>query len=262
MALRSASPRVLGLLPVFLVLTLLSCGDGDPPPTPTQPPDATTFDPPPPPPSLPATPPVAFRHVDVVTMGPEGVLLDQTVLVRNAVIETIGADGTVTLPDSTTEIDGTGQFLMPGLADMHTHVSVISSFGQTPDQLSAEEQGVLLIANGVTTILNMGDYERHDLIALRNRWLAGAALGPNMLVGKFIRGPDDSGTSTEIAASADQARTLIRRAWSLDYDFIKVYSRLSAATHEAALVEADGLGLPVFGHLPLTRSLTQALGGG
>jgi len=32
--------------------------------------------------------------------------------------------------------------------------------------LVAEQQGILLVANGVTTVMNMGDYERHDLIAL------------------------------------------------------------------------------------------------
>ncbi|MEM7414340.1 MAG: amidohydrolase family protein [Gemmatimonadota bacterium] len=243
---------------------IAACGSGEPGTTPVEPPpsqpDTTvSVDPPPPWPGLDPTPLTAFVDVEVLSMEDETSIARRTVLVRDGRIERIGSVDSVAVPDSARRIPGGGAMLIPGLMDMHTHVSIITSFNQVPDPMSAEQQGVLMVGNGVTTVLNMGDYERHDLIALRNRWLRGDAIGPSMLVGKFVRGPQDAGTPTEIAANTADARRLVDRAWSLDYDFIKLYSRLGAPVHAEAAAAARARGLPVFGHLPSTRSLTDAV---
>lgn len=256
--------RRIGVVALVL-LGSMACGSEGPGGTPLEPPappdTLPAVDPPPPPPEPVPTPVTAFVDVEVLSMADDGSTPGRTVLVRDGRIVEIGAVDSVAVPDSAVVIPGGGAFLMPGLMDMHTHVSVITSFAQVPDPNSAEQQGLLMIANGVTTILNMGDYERHDLIELRNRWLRVESIGPSMLVGKFVRGPQDAGTVTEIANTPADARRLVDRAWSLDYDFIKVYSRLSAASHAEAIAAAGDRGLPVFGHLPVTRSLSEALSG-
>jgi len=85
--------------------------------------------------------PVLFEHVNVVPMDRYRILEDRSVLVADGRIVAIG--GTVAAPPGARIVDGQGGYLMPGLADMHVH--------------SANSRDMqVFLANGVTTVLNMG----------------------------------------------------------------------------------------------------------
>ena len=86
---------------------------------------------------------IAFHDVSVIPMDTERVLPHQIVLIRNSRIVEVGSVSAVRLPPGAVLIDGRGKFLMPGLADMHTHVD-------------RKEMLPLFLAAGVTTALNMG----------------------------------------------------------------------------------------------------------
>ena len=73
-------------------------------------------------------------------------------------------------------IDGRGKFLIPGLADMHTH---LFSDEEVPDSMAADEFGVML-ANGVTTIRLMIGRPGH--LTMRRDIEAGRLLGPQLWV--------------------------------------------------------------------------------
>jgi len=68
-----------------------------------------------------AEPATAFVHVAVVPMDREGVLDDWTVVVTGDRIRELGPATAVKVPEGAVVIDGRGKYLMPGLADMHTH---------------------------------------------------------------------------------------------------------------------------------------------
>src|SRR3546814_5017023 len=85
---------------------------------------------------------VVFTDVNVVPMDRERVIPRTTVIVVDGMIASIGIKAK--RPAGTKVIDGKGAWLVPGLADMHNHVT-------TRDDLA------LLLANGVTTMLNMGE---------------------------------------------------------------------------------------------------------
>lgn len=67
---------------------------------------------------------------------------NQTVLIRNNKIERIIDASDIEQPANTLLIDGNGLYLMPGLFDMHVHIS-------------GEKELPLFIYNGVTTVRNM-----------------------------------------------------------------------------------------------------------
>jgi imidazolonepropionase-like amidohydrolase len=73
------------------------------------------------------------------------------------------------LPDARV-IDGAGRFLVPGLIDMHSHVSKTrgSSLG-------------LLVAHGVTTVRDMGG-DHEELLRWRREIAAGQRLGPRLVI--------------------------------------------------------------------------------
>ena len=81
---------------------------------------------------------IAFAGVNVLPMTSETVLSNQTVIVDRGTIKSIEPAGQSPVPAGAVVVDGRGKYLMPGLADMHFH-------------LSAAEELNLCLANGVTT---------------------------------------------------------------------------------------------------------------
>jgi imidazolonepropionase-like amidohydrolase len=62
-------------------------------------------------------------------------------------------------------IDGSGKFLLPGLADLHTHL-------QTSGEL------IQYLASGVTTVLDLGSFVAARVLAFRDSTRSGAIAGP------------------------------------------------------------------------------------
>ena len=92
---------------------------------------------------------IVITHVNLVPMTAEFVLEDQTVLIEGSQIAAIGPTDEITTPEDAMIIDGTGAYLMPGLADMHMHTM------PNWDEQFPISPFVLYLANGVTTIRNL-----------------------------------------------------------------------------------------------------------
>src|SRR4051794_36384301 len=99
---------------------------------------------------------IAFVNVNVVPFDRERVLEGQTVIVREGRITQFGPTSKVKVPAGALKIDGRGKYLMPGLADMHVHLSA------QPDLASQQLQ--LFLTNGVTTVRNMIGKPEHLLL--------------------------------------------------------------------------------------------------
>src|SRR5262250_1408092 len=65
---------------------------------------------------------VAFVHANVVPMDADRVLRDQTVIVSGGKIAAVGPSSKTAIPAGARRIDAAGEYLTPGLADMHAHV--------------------------------------------------------------------------------------------------------------------------------------------
>src|SRR6266478_8236117 len=64
-----------------------------------------------------------IQHVAVVDVIAGRVQPDMTVEIRGRTIAAMSADRTVRIPRRATVIDGRGKYLIPGLWDMHVHLS-------------------------------------------------------------------------------------------------------------------------------------------
>src|SRR5260370_29512831 len=78
---------------------------------------------------------------------------DQTLLIKKGRIAAIGASDTVAIPRGAQILDARGKFLIPGLVDMHIHLTAAGE----PDG-SRQFMLPLLLANGITTVRDMGGY--------------------------------------------------------------------------------------------------------
>src|SRR5580765_2073090 len=121
--------------------------------------------------------PIVFTNVNLVPMTGDTVLPKAVVVIDGGRIVAAGKEGDVAIPSDAERIDGEGGYLLPGLIDLHVHVT-------QPDDLS------LYVANGVTTVMNLsGDAA---LLALRRS--GDGRLMPRVLTtGPQLNGVDGAG---------------------------------------------------------------------
>lgn len=70
---------------------------------------------------------VVIEHVNIVPMDSDRVIKDQTLIVSGEEILDFGPSDSIAILEDATVIDGDNGFLMPGLADMHTHLDKFST---------------------------------------------------------------------------------------------------------------------------------------
>lgn len=188
----------------------------------------------------------AFVGVTVLPMDREGTLSDRTVLVENGVITGVGPSDEVEVAEGATIIDGSGRYLMPGLAEMHAHVPP----GADPPRDEVEDILFLYLANGITTIRGMlgSDYQ----LPLSAEIEASDVLGPTFYVGA----PSINGSSAPSPAAAE---TLVRRHAEAGYHLQKIHPGVSRETWDHMVSVADAVGLTFGGHVPADVGLEHAL---
>ncbi|MFB0537456.1 MAG: amidohydrolase family protein [Anaerolineae bacterium] len=204
-----------------------------------------------------ANPLVAFVNVNVVPMDSERVLENQTVIVRDGTIETIGNGEQVQVPDEALIVDGQGKYLMPGLVDMHVHIQF-------------EDDMLLWVANGVTSVRNMWGHTGKmlqfgfpDQLALRKQIEQGTLFGPTIYTtGPSMEGSPSFHPMAEVFDTPEAARESVAWQKARGYDFIKVYDHLSPEVYQAILGAARENDMPVVGHVPLAVGLDNVLAGG
>lgn len=187
---------------------------------------------------------VAFERVSVIPMDRERVLTGQTVVVRGDRIAEIGEAGRVTVPAGATRIDGSGQFLIPTLAEMHAHVPSGAAAGD------AERVLFMYVANGVGTIRSMLGDRVH--FTLRERARRGEIVGPNM----YLSGPSFSG---QTAPTAEAAAARVVEQKKAGYDLLKIHPGVPRAAFDALAAAADRESIRFAGHVPAAVGLDRAL---
>ena len=197
---------------------------------------------------MPHKAPLAVVDVNIVPMDSERIVLHQTVIIDNGRIVKIDDSSKIIPSESMVRIAGNGRYLMPGLADMHTHTWAIADF-------------LLFLANGVTTIRNMWGSRRHLL--WRKRIDRGELLGPAIFTaGPIIDGNPPIWNTSKPVVTLQEAQEEVAEEKKLGYDFVKVYNRLSLDAYEAIVESARKHGMPVAGHVPTAVGLETALKSG
>ncbi len=187
-----------------------------------------------------------FTNVSVLTMLSDEVLENQTVVVTGNQIYALG-DTSVSIPDGATVIDGSGKFLMPGLAEMHGHTPIP---GGDPTSQFVSDMMFLYAANGVTTVRGMlGSGGQLELRAMVQR---GEVIGPTL----YLAGPSFSGNSI---SSPQQAEARVRQQVEEGWDLLKVHPGLTVEEYDAMARTARELGIRWGGHVPEEVGLHHAI---
>jgi hypothetical protein len=181
---------------------------------------------------------VAFQDINLVPMTGEKIVANQTVLVKGDRIYRIGKSSEIQIPQKAKVVEGNGAYLMPGLADMHVHLT-----GAWPlPQLD------LYLANGVTTVRDLDG--RDFMLQWQNEINAGKRSGPTI----YVSGPI-------IWGYENNAPELVSKQKS-GYDCVKLYSYFSKKDFRQALKQARTQSLYTIGHIPFAAGLDEVIAGG
>jgi imidazolonepropionase-like amidohydrolase len=218
----------------------------------------------------------AIVHGQVIDGNGGPPLADAVVLVRGDRIVAVGPGTVVSVPASARVIDARGRTVMPGLADLHVHLSG-GWDGVSSDVLGYQRYLNALLYAGVTTIFDTGNMLPF-VQQLRQEVAAGRIPGPTIhMVGPLVDGPDPAWPPLSIAVvSSAQLPKYVKQLKDARVDMIKAYVGLSdpmlralvaaaAAESLRVVVDAGGrngmanialTGIAAFAHLG-TRPLTD-----
>jgi predicted amidohydrolase len=170
---------------------------------------------------------------------------DQTVVVEGSRIAAITPSTKAQPWREARVIDSRGRFLIPGLWDMHVHLSYTkgSALG-------------LLLANGVTAIRDCGGLLR-EIDEWRVQIQDASRPGPRI----YRCGPvlNSRGEFQQFAvADAAEARGAVKGLQRAGVDFIKVHAAISRDAYSGVASECKKLALPFCGHIPRAVTAEEA----
>ncbi|MFN2329138.1 MAG: amidohydrolase family protein [Chromatocurvus sp.] len=185
----------------------------------------------------------------VVDVDSGDILEDAVILVEDQRIAAIGMRGEVIVPADATVIDAAGQWLIPGLMNMHVHPGLVLP-GKMATELAGETEAALglrmaaaargILQAGVTTIRIPGD-SRHADLALDRSIRKGESIGPRIFsAGEslVITGGHGSEPGVTYADGADELVKAARQQISLGASWVKILISGGIATEGGAIAEA------------------------
>ncbi len=192
--------------------------------------------------------PLAIEHVRVFDPDALAAKSGQTVLVQDGHVAAVGDDGTLKLPQQAERLDGQGRFLMPGLWDMHTHLSA--------------NEGPLDIAAGITTIRDLGN-DPDVLAGLTDAAESGQDIGPRVIKAGLIDGHGPFQSPIKVFADTpEEAVQAVDHYADLGYVQIKIYSSVKPELVPVIVKEARARGLRISGHVPAFMNAEQFVADG
>ncbi len=193
----------------------------------------------------PSSGPLAITHVTLIDATGAEPKSDVTVIVADKKIQSIGPSATTRVPGDAQIIDATSKFLIPGLTDFHLHLT-----GAGEPTGSREFFIPLLLANGITTVRDMGGYLQ-SLVPLRQEIRSGKRVGPEILFsGPYLDGDPPSFQPSLVVTNATQATDDVQSLVAQGVDFIKVQSILSRTAYFAIADAAKQQHISFVGHVP------------
>lgn len=136
----------------------------------------------------------------------------------------------------TTVVDAAGRVALPGLHDMHAHLSPSAA--------------LLYIAAGVTQVRDMGN-DNDALAAMMDAIDNGRMIGPHVVPAGFIEGSSAySARSGKLVASLEEALEAVNFYADRGFHAIKIYNSFAPGWVAQTAARAHQHGMRVLGHVP------------
>ncbi|HST08287.1 MAG TPA: amidohydrolase family protein, partial [Gemmatimonadaceae bacterium] len=189
---------------------------------------------------------LVFRNANMFDSEHARMMPHMTVVISGNRIQSVAPDATARVPANAEVIDAAGKALLPGLWDMHVHIS-------------PGTDGLMHLAAGVTTARDMGN-DTSVVLALRKKFNDGVEIGPRLVLAGLIDSPGPYQVPIGLLASTEsEARAVVDRYADLGFEQIKIYSSLKPELVPPIVAEAHKRGLRVSGHVPAFMTAEQVV---
>lgn len=193
----------------------------------------------------------AIRNVTIID-AVHGVRRNQTVVFEaDRIIDVVASSKSVRVEH---EIDGSGKFLIPGLWDMHVHL--------TFDARLTEAMPKMFLQQGITSVRDTGGLMRNMLPIVTTMRAEGAVAPRVFFSGPLMDGEYvvyDGQSVPEIGIQNSDPKSAVANVAALKesgVDFIKIYEMVTPEVLEAISKAARENDLPITGHVPLSMTAT------
>ena len=209
---------------------------------------------------------LVVNHLTIVNGTGAPPAQDMAIVITGNRIAAIDRADRIRIPAGAQTIDGRGKFAVPGLADMHNHLSV---GGPTPALGDLKPNLRLLLSWGVTTAFSMSA----DAASFAD--LKRAAADDQAAYARFYGvGPGFATFGGARPNTPEEARAVVRKMKSDNVDAVKIaYDDMSWAVRQgipvlkpevmaAIIAEAHATGLKAYVHAPILKYAKEALSAG
>ena len=190
--------------------------------------------------------PLVFTHVTIIDATGAPAMIDMSVSIVGGRITKIGKSSEVDIPRRARVVNANGKYLIPGLWDMHVHLSWTTATALP-----------VLIANGVTSVRDLGS-RLAEIDEWRVKIAAGLITGPRILRAGPILNGQKFNTFQMVSGNPDETRGVVRALKEAGVDFIKTHRRMPRESYFALIDEAKKQGLTLVGHIPMTVTPEEA----
>lgn len=185
---------------------------------------------------------ILIKNTQLIDVRTGKLMPGYSVLFKNGIIEKVGPAAKITAPDASTQIDGSGKYLMPGMTDAHIHFFQSGGLYTRPDAIDLRKKNSYdneitfakknaadylnrYLRMGITSVMDVGgpfaNFNVRDSIAA-------SMLSPNVLVtGPLFSMIDvpELGNDKPIVkiTTFQQADSLLQKMLPLKPDFIKIW---------------------------------------
>lgn len=196
-----------------------------------------------------SVPAVVIKGGTLVDVHTGAQIADSLIVVEGNRIKQVGRASDIVVPRDAQVIDVQDKWIIPGLVDMHAHITVAKD-------LPLE----LYLANGVTTIQDPGGHLTLLRLA-RQEIESGKRAGPRLFfAGSVLDGNPPLWPELSIIADTEErAKSATNFLIDQGVDSIKVYNSITEPALVAIVRTAHARGIPVIGHVPRSMTMTRSV---
>ncbi|MFN2455476.1 MAG: amidohydrolase family protein [Pyrinomonadaceae bacterium] len=192
---------------------------------------------------------VALAHARVIDGTGAPAKPDQTIVIANGRIQTIGNANDTAVPPAAKVIDLRGQTVMPGFVMLHEHM-----FYPAGKLVLFNELGwsfpKLYLASGITSLRTAGSVEPYTDINLKKLIDTGKIPGPKMdVTGPYLDGTGSFATQFHVLTDAADARRMVEFWSDQGATSFKAYMYITRAELSEAVRAAHRRKHKITGHL-------------
>jgi dihydroorotase-like cyclic amidohydrolase len=188
-------------------------------------------------------PDLIIKDVNIIPISENKLIIKQSIAVTNGIITAISDFDKIEKDKNTIIIEGQGKFVMPGLAEMHSHLP------------SSEKLDTFLMANiaaGVTRLRAMNSVE--PVLKIK-QLISTKTIAPHLYYPYIF-------TKNELVSSLSQVDSLMSVIKKDGYDFIKMFSIANEPLFDNLMRAANANNIIVCGHYPNMVKLDKVIASG